>query len=76
MELNAGQVVPIFITRPVHNEQQDDRMTRYAGFSNPLMLGFEELERVLERAAKTTNDGYPPYNIERIKSSSNANEDT
>ncbi|MEM7215482.1 MAG: Hsp20 family protein [Pseudomonadota bacterium] len=42
-------------------------MTRFAGFSNPLLLGFEELERVLDRATKTTNDGYPPYNIERIK---------
>ncbi len=42
-------------------------MTRFAGFSNPLMLGFEELERVLDRAAKTTNDGYPPYNIERVR---------
>ncbi|MEM9332119.1 MAG: Hsp20 family protein [Pseudomonadota bacterium] len=43
-------------------------MTRFAGFSNPLLLGFEELERVLDRATKTTNDGYPPYNIERVKS--------
>ena len=42
-------------------------MTRYTGFSNPLMLGFEELERVLDRATKTTNDGYPPYNIERVR---------
>lgn len=42
-------------------------MTRLAGFSNPLMLGFEELERVLDRATKNTNDGYPPYNIERIR---------
>ena len=51
-------------------------MTRFAGFSNPLLLGFEELERVLDRATKTANDGYPPYNIERIKNSENANEDT
>ncbi len=42
-------------------------MSRFAGFSNPLLLGFEELERVLDRATKTTNDGYPPYNIERIR---------
>lgn len=41
-------------------------MTRFAGFSSPLLLGFDELERVLDRATKTTNDGYPPYNIERI----------
>ena len=51
-------------------------MTRFAGFSNPLMLGFEELERVLDRAAKATNDGYPPYNIERIRSDGVASQDT
>jgi len=42
-------------------------MTKLSGFTNPLMLGFDELERVLERAAKSGNDGYPPYNIERLK---------
>ena len=41
-------------------------MTRVAAFSSPLLLGFEELERVLDRATKTANDGYPPYNIERM----------
>ena len=41
-------------------------MSRIAGFSSPLLLGFDELERVLDRAAKTAHDGYPPYNIERI----------
>ena len=44
-------------------------MTRVATFSSPLLLGFEELERVLDRATKTANDGYPPYNIERIEKS-------
>lgn len=41
-------------------------MTRFTGFSNPLLLGFDELERVLDRATKSTNEGYPPYNIERM----------
>jgi HSP20 family molecular chaperone IbpA len=41
-------------------------MSRFQGFASPLLLGFEEMERLLERAAKTTSDGYPPYNIERI----------
>ena len=50
-------------------EYQEETMTRFAGFSNPLLLGFEELERVLDRATKTTNDGYPPYNIERVVNS-------
>jgi HSP20 family molecular chaperone IbpA len=33
--------------------------------SNPLLLGFEEIERLIDRATKG-GDGYPPYNIERI----------
>lgn len=33
--------------------------------SYPHMLGFEQLERLLERAAKSGNDGYPPFNIEQ-----------
>ena len=41
-------------------------MNRLTGFTNPLLLGFDELERVLERAAKSGNDGYPPYNIEKL----------
>jgi len=30
------------------------------------MLGFEEIERMIDRAGKSAGDGYPPYNIERI----------
>jgi HSP20 family molecular chaperone IbpA len=41
-------------------------MTRLSMFSSPLLLGFDELERLLERASKTSGDGYPPYNIERL----------
>jgi HSP20 family molecular chaperone IbpA len=33
--------------------------------SSPFLLGFEEIERALDRVAKAA-DGYPPYNIERI----------
>jgi HSP20 family molecular chaperone IbpA len=33
--------------------------------SSPFLLGFEEIERVLDRVAKGS-DGYPPYNIERL----------
>ncbi|MGR3615639.1 MAG: Hsp20 family protein [Paracoccaceae bacterium] len=33
--------------------------------SYPHMLGFEQLERLLERSAKSGNEGYPPYNIEQ-----------
>lgn len=31
-----------------------------------MLLGFEEIERLIDRAGKGTGDGYPPYNIERI----------
>ncbi len=41
-------------------------MTRMTMFSSPLLLGFEEFERVFERLSKSTGDGYPPYNIEEI----------
>jgi len=33
--------------------------------SHPFLLGFEQLDRLVERTAKTGNDGYPPYNIEQ-----------
>ena len=41
-------------------------MTRLSVFSSPLLLGFDELERMLDRASKAAGDGYPPYNIERL----------
>jgi HSP20 family molecular chaperone IbpA len=41
-------------------------MTRVSAFSSPLLLGFEDLERMLDRVSKGSNDGYPPYNIERL----------
>ena len=41
-------------------------MSRTPPFSSPLLLGFEEIERLLDRVSKSA-DGYPPYNIERIK---------
>ncbi|MGH6860604.1 MAG: Hsp20 family protein [Phyllobacterium sp.] len=42
-------------------------MTRMTPFSSPLLLGFDSMEKTLERIAKS-GDGYPPYNIERIRS--------
>ena len=41
-------------------------MVRVTALTSPLMLGFDDLERALDRVAKTGTDGYPPYNIERI----------
>lgn len=40
-------------------------MSRMTPFSSPLLLGFDTIEKSLERIAKGS-DGYPPYNIERI----------
>ena len=34
-------------------------------FTSPMFLGFDNLEQILERATKTSSDGYPPYNIEQ-----------
>ena len=41
-------------------------MTRISPLSSPLLLGFEEVERALDRLSKAAGDGYPPYNIERL----------
>lgn len=41
-------------------------MTRNVYFNSPFLLGFEHLERLLERTAKISGDGYPPYNIEEM----------
>ncbi|MDV7145465.1 Hsp20 family protein [Tropicimonas sp. TH_r6] len=40
-------------------------MTKTALGSHPFLLGFEQLERLVERTAKSGNEGYPPYNIEQ-----------
>ncbi len=40
-------------------------MTRVSVFSSPLLLGFDHMERMIERAAKSGGEGYPPYNIEQ-----------
>ena len=41
-------------------------MNRAVYFNSPFLLGFEHLERLLERTAKSAGDGYPPYNIEQL----------
>jgi HSP20 family molecular chaperone IbpA len=40
-------------------------MNRNVYFNSPFLLGFEHLDRLLERTAKAAGDGYPPYNIEQ-----------
>jgi HSP20 family molecular chaperone IbpA len=41
-------------------------MTRLSAFSSPFLLGFDEIERALDRVSKGPGTGYPPYNIERL----------
>lgn len=42
-------------------------MSRLSLLSSPLLLGFEDIERLIDRAGKSAGDGYPPYNIERVR---------
>lgn len=45
-------------------------MTKLALGSHPFLLGFEQLERLVERTAKSGSDGYPPFNIEQTDEAS------
>lgn len=45
-------------------------MTKLSLGAYPHMLGFEQLERLLERTAKSGNEGYPPFNIEQTSNRS------
>ena len=40
-------------------------MTKPALGAHPFLLGFEQLERLVERTAKSDTSGYPPFNIEQ-----------
>ena len=40
-------------------------MSRVPSLSSPFLIGFDQIERALDRVAKGA-DGYPPYNIERL----------
>ena len=68
-----GQV-PIFLRRTIAETgvagqdcrfDKDVSMTKLTLGSHPYLLGFEQLERLLERNAKSGNEGYPPFNIEQ-----------
>lgn len=45
-------------------------MARVSLLSSPFLLGFERLEGLLERAARSADEGYPPYNIEQTSETS------
>ena len=50
---------------PATRSSEEGSMSRVSMFNSPLLLGFDQLERTLDRLAKSA-EGYPPYNIERI----------
>lgn len=41
-------------------------MSRLSLFNSPLLLGFDQFERALDRVSKAATDGYPPYNVEQL----------
>lgn len=41
-------------------------MTRMSVFNSPFLLGFDQLEALMDSVSKNANEGYPPYNIEHI----------
>ena len=41
-------------------------MSRAPSLQSPFLLGFDDIERALDRVTRATSDGYPPYNIERL----------
>jgi HSP20 family molecular chaperone IbpA len=41
-------------------------MTARLTLNHPMLLGFEQIERTIDRLTKSAGDGYPPYNIEQI----------
>jgi len=45
-------------------------MSRLSLFNSPLLLGFDQFERALDRVSKAATDGYPPYNVEQTGESS------
>jgi HSP20 family molecular chaperone IbpA len=49
-------------------------MVRVTALTSPLLLGFDDLERALDKVSKTGTDGYPPYNIERMAANGDAPE--
>jgi HSP20 family molecular chaperone IbpA len=44
-------------------------MSRSSLFNSPLLLGFDQLERALDRMNKHAGEGYPPYNVEQLSES-------
>jgi HSP20 family molecular chaperone IbpA len=41
-------------------------MNRTLLFDSPFLLGFDHTRALIERAAKSAGEGYPPYNVEEL----------
>jgi len=41
-------------------------VSRMPLFNSPFLLGFDHFERAVDRIAKMSAEGYPPYNIEQL----------
>jgi len=41
-------------------------MNRNPQFGSPFLLGFDHIERLIERTARAASEGYPPYNVEHF----------
>ncbi len=44
-------------------------MTRIPTLNSPFLLGFDDIEKAVDRVTRSASDGYPPYNIERLAGS-------
>ena len=53
-------------TKPTERLGGASNMVRVTALSSPFLLGFDQIERALDKATRSGTDGYPPYNIERI----------
>lgn len=49
-------------------------MSRVPTLNSPFLLGFDDIERALDRVTRSGSDGYPPYNIERLAREGNTPE--
>jgi HSP20 family molecular chaperone IbpA len=49
----------------VASERAWPTMSKITFASHPYLLGFEDLDRLVERTIKSGNEGYPPYNVEQ-----------
>jgi len=58
--------MPEASTGPAKAACEGPDMSRVSPFSSPFLLGFDEIERVLDRVAKNGAEAYPPYNLERL----------